>query len=179
MAFVPRITIRDIPHSEALEAYITKKADKLYNYCNRIMQCSVVVDQAQKHKHQGKLYNARIDITVPGSELAVNHAIDEDVYVAVRKAFDALRSQLVSFTAKQRGDVKTHDQALLGKVVKLFPEEQFGFIEHNGEEYYFSSENVVKPTFDKLEIGTEVQFIESLGNEGKQANRITCGKHHY
>ncbi len=179
MAFVPRITIRDIPHSEALEAYIIKKADKLYSYCNKIMQCSIVIDQSQKHKHQGKLYNARIDVTVPGTELAVNHAVDEDVYVAVRDAFNALRRQLNSFTAKQRGDVKTHDQALLGIVIKLFPDEKFGFIEHNGEEYYFSSSNVVNPTFEKLEIGTEVQFIESLGNEGKQANRITRGKHHY
>ena len=179
MAFVPRITIRDIQHSDALEAYIIKKSDKLYSFCNKIMQCSVVVDQTQKHKHQGKLYNARIDVTVPGSELAVNHAINEDVYIAVRDAFNALRRQLSSFTDKQRGDVKTHDQALHGIVVKIFSDEQFGFIEHNGEEYYFSSTNVVNPSFEKLEIGTEVQFIESLGNEGKQANRITCAKHHY
>ncbi len=179
MAFVPRITIRNIPHSDALEAYINKKSAKLYTYCSRILQCSVVVDQSQKHKHQGKLYNARIDVTVPGTELAVTHAVDEDVYIAVRDAFNALRRQLNSFTAKQRGNVKTHEAALHGVVVKIFSDQEFGFIEHNGDEYYFSSNNVVNPSFEKLEIGMEVQFIESMGNEGRQANRVTSGKHSY
>ena len=175
MAFLPRITIRDIPHSEAIESYIRKKADKLHSQCDRIIQCSIVVEQSQKHKHQGKIYNARIDVTVPGSELAANHANDEDVYVATRDAFNAIKKQLNTFLAKQRGSVKHHDTTISGTVVKLFSDEDYGFIEHNGDEYYFAASNVVSPSFDKLEIGSEVQFIEALGPEGKKACRVTKG----
>jgi len=42
-----------------------------------------------QHKNQGKLFNVRIDIGVPGSEIVVNRDQHEDVYVALRDAFDA------------------------------------------------------------------------------------------
>jgi ribosome-associated translation inhibitor RaiA len=36
----------------------------------------------------------RIDLTLPGQELAVNRVQHEDAYVAVRDAFDDLRRQV-------------------------------------------------------------------------------------
>jgi ribosome-associated translation inhibitor RaiA len=37
-----------------------------------------------------------------------NHTQHEDVYVAIRDAFDAMSRQLEDFARKQRGEVKTH-----------------------------------------------------------------------
>jgi ribosomal subunit interface protein len=103
-----QITIRGIEHSEALETHIRDKANKLEEFFDRIMSCRVVVEVPHKHHHQGKQFNVRIDIGVPGSEIAVNRDHAEDVYVALRDGFDAAKRQLEDYARKMRGDVKTH-----------------------------------------------------------------------
>jgi ribosomal subunit interface protein len=103
-----QITIRDIDHSEALEAHIRDKAKKLDEFFNHIMSCRVVVEMPHKHHRQGKQFNVRIDIGVPGSEIVVNRDHAEDVYVALRDAFDAAKRQLEEYARKIRGDIKTH-----------------------------------------------------------------------
>lgn len=103
-----QITMRDMPHSEALETHIREKAEKLEKFYQHLTSCRVVVEQPHKHQHQGRIFDVHIDLTVPGSELIVDRAADEDVYVALRDAFDAAMRQLEDYTRRQRGDVKTH-----------------------------------------------------------------------
>jgi ribosomal subunit interface protein len=103
-----QVTFRDMPRSDAVEARILEKAEKLNRYYDRIMNCRVVIEMPQRHKHQGKLHSVRIDLTVPGAELVANHAQDEDVYVAIRGAFDAMTRQLEDYAQRQRGHVKNH-----------------------------------------------------------------------
>jgi ribosomal subunit interface protein len=104
-----QITIRDVDHSEALETRIRDKAQKLEEFFKHIMSCRVVVEAPHKHHHQGKQFNVRIDIGVPGSEIVVNRDHHEDVYVALRDAFDAAKRQLEDYARKMRGDIKTHE----------------------------------------------------------------------
>jgi ribosomal subunit interface protein len=104
-----QITLRDMPSSAAVEDRIREKAEKLHRYYDRIMGCRVVVEMPQRHKHQGKLHSVRIDLTVPGAELVANHALHEDVYVALRDAFDAITRQLEDYARRQRGEVKAHN----------------------------------------------------------------------
>src|SRR5665811_856828 len=103
-----QITIRDIDHSEALETHIRDKVKKLDEFFNHIMSCRVVVEVPHKHHHQGKQFNVRIDIGVPGGEIVVNRDHAEDVYVALRDAFDVAKRQLEEYARKIRGDIKTH-----------------------------------------------------------------------
>lgn len=103
-----QITIRDMEHSDALETHIRDKANKLEEFFDRIMSCRVVVEMPHKHHHQGKQFNVRIDIGVPGSEIVVNRDHAEDVYVALRDAFDAAKRQLEDYARKIRGNVKMH-----------------------------------------------------------------------
>src|SRR3972149_8666755 len=104
-----QITIRDVEHSEALEAHIRDKANKLDEFFNHIMSCRVVVEVPHKHHHQGKQFNVRIDIGVPGSEIVVNRDHAEDVYVALRDTFDAAKRKIEDYAQKIRGDIKTHE----------------------------------------------------------------------
>lgn len=173
-----RITIRDLPPSAAIENHIREKAAKLEQFYPRIMGCRVVVETPGKHKHQGRLFNVRIDLTVPGGELVVGRDLNEDMYVALRDAFDAARRRLEDYGRRQRGEVKSHELASRGRVARLFPEAGYGFIEaHDGREIYFHRDKVVTPDFARLEVGTEVQFIEEMAGEGRQAKRVSAGKH--
>ena len=89
-----QITIRDFPQSEALEARIREKAAKLEEFHPRITRCRVTVEEMRKHHQQGRHFQVSLDVRVPGREIAVNNARDEDVYVALRDAFDAAKRQL-------------------------------------------------------------------------------------
>lgn len=174
-----QIVFRNMPQSDAVETHIKEKVEKLESFYSHIIGTRATVEIAGKHKHQGNLFNVRLDITVPGNELVVNRDMHEDLYVALREAFDAAKRQLEDYGRRQRGDVKTHEGALHGHVARLF-EDGFGFIETaDGQEYYFNRENVTHPSFDKLEVGTPVQFIEEAAAEGLQAKRVTVGKHQF
>lgn len=104
-----QITIRDMETSEALETHIREKAQKLDEFFTNIMSCRVVVEVPHKHHHQGKHFNVRIDIGVPGNEIVVNRDHSEDVYIALRDAFNAAKRQLEDYARKIRGDVKNHE----------------------------------------------------------------------
>lgn len=178
MAVHLQITLKDIGAHETqraeLEQKIQDKVDKLAQFCDQIMVCKVVIDQIQKHKHQGKLYTVGITLTVPNAELVVNHDKSENLQIALREAFLKMRRQLEGYNQRLHGGVKTHAETLQGEVVRLFEEDQFGFIRSvEGEEYYFSASSVLHPEFKRLKIGTRVQFIEFLGNEGLQAHRVS------
>lgn len=92
-----QITFRDIPHSDALDTHIRDKAQKLEQIFSDIVSCRVVVEQPAKHHQQGKPFNVRIDLGVPGSEIVVDRQENVDVYVALRDAFDAAKRQLEDY----------------------------------------------------------------------------------
>jgi ribosomal subunit interface protein len=108
------ITFRGFPSSEAIESRISAKVSKLERLCGRITSCRVVMESPHHHQHKGNTYRVSIDVTVPDGEIVVgrhnglNHA-HEDVYVAIRDAFDALERQLQDHVRRHRGDVKHHE----------------------------------------------------------------------
>lgn len=178
MALPLQITIRDIPATETLTNHIREKVNKLSQFNNNIISCHIVVELPQKNQHQGKIYNVRIDLTIPREEIVVNKVQNENVFIAIRDAVNATIRRMQSHSRKLRGEVKNHLPLTHGKVVRLFPEDDCGFIEAlNGDEYYFQRGNVAYPEFDQLDVGTQVQFLEVIAGLGKQANRVTAGKH--
>jgi len=174
-----QITFHGLQPSPAVEAAARDKAHKLDQFCPDIMACRVDIELLHKHRHQGRPYAVRIDVTVPGHELRVDRVEHEDVYVALRDAFDGMKRQIEDDVRLVRGQQKLHPQPLHGKLVRLNPEQRFGFIETaEGDDYYFAPENVEGALFEHLQEGAEVQFIAEVGAEGRQAKRVSLGKHH-
>jgi len=180
-----QITFRHMEPSEALEAKIREKAQKLEQFAEHIMSCRVTIDMEHKHHKQGKLFGVKIDITVPGTEIIADrhpdkHHAHEDVYVALRDAFDASRRQLEDYVRIQRGKVKAHETLPHGQIKELFPYEDYGLIEtSDGREIYFHRNSVIDADFDNLSEGDSVHFSEEMGEEGPQASTVHIeGKHH-
>jgi ribosome-associated translation inhibitor RaiA/cold shock CspA family protein len=197
-----QITFRNMPPSAAIEDTIREKAAKLDSYYDRIMGCRVVVEAPHRHHHKGKAYLVRIDLSVPGGELVVNrapnrlnaaklrdpelagndlteshepskHAAHKDIYVAIRDAFDSARRKLQDYARKRRGEVKVHESAALARVTRIFPEEDYGFLETpDGRQIYFHRNSVLEPGFDHLQIGIEVHFTDEIGDKGPQATTV-------
>jgi len=182
-----QVSFRHMEHSDAIEAIVRERADRLDEFASHIMSCRVVVEPSGKHHLHGNTYEVRIDLTLPGGEIAVTrepsqHTESKDIAVAIRDAFDSARRQLEDYVRRQRGSVKAHETAPpAGRVSKIFPEEGYGFIETpDSREIYFHRDSVLHEAFDRLEIGAEVTFVEEEGKKGPQASTVNpVGRHHY
>jgi len=180
-----QVTFRHMETSEALLADIEEKAEKLDRFSDQIMACRVVVEAPHQHHHKGNLFHISVDLTVPGGEIVASRTADEhhaheDVYVAVRDAFNAVKRQLEDHVRKQKHKVKLHTPPPHGKVLKVFPDEGYGIIAGaDGKEVYFHRNSVLEEKFDELEPDSEVRFAEEEGDEGPQASSVALvGKHH-
>jgi ribosomal subunit interface protein len=104
-----QITINNMDHPAAVEAYIREKAQKLDEFFDYIISCRVAVEMQYKHNHQGMQFNVRIDISVPGNEIVISREHSEDVNVALRDAFNAAKRKVEDYACKVQGVVKTHE----------------------------------------------------------------------
>lgn len=107
------ITFRGMAHSDAVEAKIREKAAKLEQFFDNIVSCRVTVELEHHHQHQGNLFHVRIDLNVPNKHIVVSREhhdrqAHEDMYVALRDAFDAAKRQLEEYARILRGEVKKH-----------------------------------------------------------------------
>ena len=173
-----QVTFRNMKPTEAVEANVREKAGKLERHFERVVSCRVVVEAPHRRQTKGGLYNVRIDIGVPGKEIVVNHAgprnqAHEDIYVAIRDAFNAAARRLEEHAHKIRGEVKSHEVPAHGRVARLFPDQGYGFIEmSDGREVYFHENSVTDGHFAQLEIGHQVRVTVAYGEsaEGPQAS---------
>jgi ribosomal subunit interface protein len=182
-----QIAFRGVEHSESIEQRIRFKAAKLERFYDQITSCHVTVESPHHRHHKGNLYTIRLEIHVPGDEIAVGrehrfHHAHEDVYVAIRDAFDAAVRQLEDYARKRRGEVKRHDLPEHGNVTRLFPDEGYGFVQRtDGTDVYFHAHSVADGAFPTLHVGDEVRIVvaEGEGEKGPQASAIIpIGKHH-
>lgn len=139
-----------------------------------------MVNRAPKRIHEPdlELQMAPLHERAENHELS-KHAAHEDIYVAIRDAFDAARRKLQDYARRQRGDVKIHEGSPQARVSRLLPEEGFGFLQTpDGREIYFHRNSVLAPGFDQLVVGVGVYFAEERGDQGAQATTVKLmGKH--
>ncbi len=112
-AFPVRVAFRGMSPSPAIEADIHRRAEALQRFHPRLSSCHVTVEAPHRHHAQGKIYAVKIDLHLPGAALEITHHrphdhAHEDVYVAIRDAFDALTRRLEDAVRRMRGDVKQH-----------------------------------------------------------------------
>lgn len=179
-----QITWDDIQQSDALEADIRSKAEKLGQYYDKIINVHVVVGSPHRQHRQGNHYKLRIGINVPGKEIVVTRDpgdsnAHQDMYVTIRDAFNAARRQLQDYVRVQQGVVKQHDEVLPATVSKTFPEDGYGFLlSPEGDEVYFHRNALKNGDFDALSEGMEVRYVEEMGYKGPQAKQVSLPKHH-
>jgi len=171
--------------SEAVESYIRKKVDKLDSICENMISCRVVVEAPHKHQRKGGLFNATIEISFPNETIAITREPDlhksyHDVYVVLRDVFDTAQRKVREFISRQKGEVKVHEEMPQGKISELYPHEDFGrIVTSAGDDIYFHRNSIVNADFADLAVGTEVRFVEEMGDEGPQATTVhVIGKHH-
>ncbi len=173
-----QVTFRNMEPSPALEARVRQLAARLDRFSAHIMHCHIVVEEPHRHHHQGGLFDVKIDITVPGAQIAIQRShpathAHEDPYVALRDAFRAARRKLEDYEREHRGDVKVHTGLPHGRICELNADQGFGRIEtDDGRLIYFHRNSVLERPFEDLNTGTEVSFVEEAGDRGPQASTV-------
>jgi cold shock CspA family protein len=174
MQVPPQIVLRDVPDPAAVEARVAELIDRLEKFAPRMIGCRVVVERPSLRHREGNPYRVTIDVTIPGHEIVVGRDPPEnhdhvDVAVALRDAFDAARRRLEDAVREQRGEVKRHVEPFHGQVVRLTPEEGFGFLRAADEHEVYFHRRSVDGSFDDLKVGSAVVFTEETGEKGLQA----------
>lgn len=197
-----RVTFREIEPNEQAEAWIREAAAKLDRLYPKITSCRVTIEEPHQHRQRGNPYQVRVELSVPGKELTATREpklpgspqrlaqrkrsksleIDapyKDLRVAIRDAFKALTRQLQDYVRLQRRELKTHETAPRGRIVRVFPEEGYGFLATpDGREIYFHRDSLLNQDFDRLKPGVEVIFAEEEGEKGPQASTVKVTRRH-
>jgi ribosomal subunit interface protein len=169
-----QVSFTNMDPSDAMRSHIEELAAKLDRFHDRIVSCRVVV-RAPNRTHKGKRYHVTLDLKVPGRDIVINreapqHQANQDIYVAIRDAFDTAARQLEDTARQRRGDVKAHVEEPSGAVIKLFPQEGYGFLEDKVVgEVYFHANSVPNDGFKKLKLGAAVRYQAEPGEKGLQA----------
>lgn len=170
MSLPIEIIFHNMDKSEAVEARVREKSEHLEKLDERLTSCRVTIEAPHKSHRKGNIYQVRIQLDVPQGPIVVSHEpgdihAHKDVYLAIRDAFHAAERQLKEYRQKLRGDVKTHEVPLHGRVGGLVPSDDHGFIKTNdGREIYFHRNAVVNASFDDIEIGQTVELVVFTGD---------------
>jgi ribosome-associated translation inhibitor RaiA len=94
-----QVTFHGLPASESVERSVRQHVTDLEAAFPRIVSCRVSIELPHRHRQQGGRYRVRVDLGVPGRHAVATHAAEEDpahedVHVAIRDAFRAVKRQL-------------------------------------------------------------------------------------
>jgi len=132
-----QIVFHNIDQSEALTDSVNKRIDKLRRFSNDIIGGRVVLDSPHNNQQKGKVYSVTLEVHTPIKEVVVtqeqhdNHA-HEDLYVAIRDAFNAAERQLKSVDKKHRKEA-------LHKNPDAVDDGLDGFVDDDEEQEYTSA----------------------------------------
>jgi ribosomal subunit interface protein len=177
------IAFRDLDPSDFIRNLVEERVDRLEKFHPHIIGCRVVVEAPYRSAEgHNPAIGISVEVDVPARPRIVAKDVEEqratkgDHLAAINRAFEAVERQLDDLKNKQRGEVKHHENAgQTGSVVRLFPEQDHGFIElAGGPELYFTRNAVMSDGFDQLKVGTMVQVTQAAGEGpmGPQASSV-------
>lgn len=180
------VSFENCEPSDAIRTEIEKHARRLEKFHDRITSCNVAIIAPQTRHRKGALFKIDIRIAMPEhKDIIINKTHGdvpehEHITVAIKDAFAAAQRQIEDAVRELRGQVKAHESADHGHVSKFLAGEDSGFIEtEDGREIYFHRNSVLDNAFDRLAVGSEVRFVEEMGEKGAQASTVRlAGKHH-
>jgi ribosome-associated translation inhibitor RaiA/cold shock CspA family protein len=174
------IVFDDIDSSPAVEQRIRERVRRLERLYDGITSCHVALSTPHRHGRKGQRWSVRIETRVPGAELVTSRKpgdvqAHEDLFVAIRDAFDVMERELKSWHAKVQGEVKTHVPPPQGRIQELDRERGFGQIAMtDGRHVYFHRNSVVDADFEALDLGDPVEVVvqSKESDVGPQASTV-------
>ena len=167
------IKCEDFELTGEVAEYIRQRAARLDQFFQPITRTRVILEAPVNHHRQGGPFTVRVEVDVPGELVEVTRQKANDLHVAIRQSFEAAERQLQDYARRVRGQVKTPVLPPVGRVVRIFLRDGYGFLAaDDGHEVYFHERSVLGGKFAELAVGQAVRFAEEEGNEGPQASTV-------
>lgn len=174
------IAFKHVEPSEGIRSLIEEKAGQLEKFYDGITSCHVYVRAPHQSQRKENRFEVTIELRVPGNELVVRHdqndvAEHEHLHVAIRDAFAAMAVELKRWKDQVKGEVKTLDGMLQGKVVEIHHDKDFGqIIATDNRLIYFHRNSVIDGNFDDLKPRDTVEMVVQTAESdiGPQASTV-------
>lgn len=174
------LSFQHIEPEDEIKDYVRERVDYLGQLYDGITSCRVHIALPQYSKQSGHSYAITIEVRVPGTELVVSDRKGdrpEHQYLrtALRDAFAIIERDLKIYRQKMRGEVKTVEGMLQGKIVEIRHDRDFRQIQANdGRLIYFHRNSVVDGDFDALKSGETVELVARHDDSeiGPQASTV-------
>ncbi|MEW6388304.1 MAG: HPF/RaiA family ribosome-associated protein [Thermodesulfobacteriota bacterium] len=136
-----------------------------------ILHARVELIGTRHHRHGA--FEIHLVTTLAGETIMVTRQ-GEYVLPLIVEAFNVLERRLREYSQVRQQKVKVHEElARQGRIVRIFPEEAYGFIEDaEGLEVYFHAHALKKGRFAHLAPGMQVEFAQEPGEKGPQATWV-------
>ena len=109
-----QISFRNMRVPPEIEEEIRSRVAWLDSLHPTIVGCRVLLEVPHRHRRHGRPLHVRIEVSLPGEDVVVNHEPAADAtyaHVVIHAAFDVARRRLEDMARQQRGDVKTRAAA--------------------------------------------------------------------
>ncbi len=169
-------------HVEIRKSWQTKidvEKDRLVrHHAGLVHNLRIAIEATSNHREGG--YEVRLIATIPDGTVVVKRK-GESVKPLLVKAFDNLGLQLKEMQRKKKQSMKNAAPEgtahTSGTIKTVSPVESFGFIMVDGGREVYFHENALKDLdIDKLNVGDEVTFGESVGDKGPCASWVRVAK---
>ena len=102
-----KVVFRGIDHSQAVEDAVHKRLTKLERFSDQIQSRRAILESPHNNHQKGKVYHVGVEAFIPNHDIIVTHEQHdkhehEDIYVAIRDAFNALERRLKGVYGRQR-----------------------------------------------------------------------------
>ena len=169
-------------HVEIRKSWQTKidvEKDRLVrHHAGLVHNLRIAIEATSNHREGG--YEVRLIATIPDGTVVVKRK-GESVKPLLVKAFDNLGLQLKEMQRKKKQSMKSPGAEgatqSSGTIKTVSPVESFGFIMVDGGREVYFHENALKDIdIDKLNVGDEVTFGESVGDKGPCASWVRVAR---
>ena len=174
------ITFNEIDHSDAVEARIRQRVDKLLAMGENIRRCKVWVRAPHHRGNKPVAYVIDLSVQMTGTTLHVDHRPGDDnahtdVNVAIRDAFNAMERQVRKWKEQHKGRPTHLEAPLQGRIETLDGYSECGQIATtDGRLIYFHRNSVAEDGYDRLNEGDEVELSVDTkdADEGPHASFV-------
>lgn len=178
-----QIAFKNVESSASLEELIRERVERLQRFHPNIIGARVVVEVPHRSPEGAKPpLGIAVEVDIPGRAPVIARGEQErrsakgDNSAVVNRVFEAAERQLEQITAIRKGEVKQHGSSGdTGVVVRLFPEQNYGFIEVKGSpDLYFSRDVCGNGSFAEIKVGSIVHVTRASaeGPMGPQASSV-------
>jgi cold shock CspA family protein/ribosome-associated translation inhibitor RaiA len=186
MQIPPEIAFHNIEKQDWAEAEIREHIADLERIFDRLITCRVRVEQRANNSNGTIPPVVHLELGMPGSkDIVVAPEPDRlqrkyqspDLRNAINDAFRVAKKRLIDWKEQRNASTRDggHDgeNQFLGQIADLPAGEDFGFLmTKEGGLLYFHRNSLLAGRFEDLRIGTEVSYVEEMGDTGPIASKV-------